>query len=126
MAKDFDPYANRQHRILGVNRHDPHNFNDHIEHQRPQHVENAHDDAGRGRDGKNGGSRYDNDVGEKWTRGYGDPYPNGNFDHSDKAPRFNSSKGDVWKRQPSDEGRQDGERHGSAQDPYQARRRKAD
>jgi len=80
----------------------------HKEPQQPQHYENKPDHSG---------GKYWNDVGEKWTRGFGDPYPH--FDHSDKAPRFSANKGNTWARQPSDEGKQDGERHGRSQGRFQ-------
>ena len=83
----------------------------HKEPQQPQHYENKPDHSG---------GKYWNDVGEKWTRGFGDPYPH--FDHSDEAPRFNSSKGNTWPRQPSDyaTSRQDGDRrHGRNQHRFQ-------
>jgi hypothetical protein len=134
MAKSFDPYAHKLVHKDGphiAERHPhptsaPHprggldKMGRHDEVQAPQHPEN-HRDVSPRHPGDTS-NRYHNDVGEKWTRGFGDPYPH--FDHSDKAPRFNASDGNTWRKNPSDtDGKQDGERHGSDQHRFQAKRR---
>jgi hypothetical protein len=95
-------YDNRSQRLQPKDVKSPHyrrpdSFHDHIEHQKPQNVENAH------------GPGYDNDVGKKWTRGYG---TKPHFDHSANRPSMQENKGNTWTKQKSDAGKQDGERYG--------------
>lgn len=60
-----------------------------LRNNRPQDIEDQQDQS----------LRYDNDVGQKWTRGYGSPYPDGNFD-----------RGNAWRQK-------DGSIHSPATNP---------
>jgi hypothetical protein len=92
-----------------------------LRNNQPQDIENRPDHGTRAGEHLSdpSKSRYWNDVSlAGWLRN-GNATDKPGFDHSASAPRFNSQKGDVWHQR----GRQDGERHGSLQDPYQARDR---
>jgi hypothetical protein len=131
MARDksFDPYSHKMVRRDGPNTSQrlstPHpkggfdGLGKHDEIQPPQHAENKRDVSPRYSGDASG--RYWNDTGERWTRGFGDPYPH--FDHSKHRPSMQDNRGNTHPKNPSDGPKQDGERRDAGKDRFQARRR---
>jgi hypothetical protein len=74
----------------------------HREPQAPQHYENFRDVTKRHPGDES--NRYDNDVGEKWTRGFGDPYPHFDRGNSWRTDRDTGMR-DQIKDRPADHNR---------------------